>query len=158
MLGQDIFQKILSHKVYICTYSIQGDAIRLRSGIMQCDVMRCGPLEVIFQHVASVVAPPPPLSASIHPRVSIERAGLRHSWYSSIFCTGRGADKRCRTVRTKVRVRSGGSARHNASQWGWTWLRLATILGQWTRTLRWDNGVQPARDTQIQLFPGSSPM
>ena len=80
---------------------------------------------------------------------------LRH-----IFCTGwgRGADKRCRTVRTKVRVRSGGSARHNASQWGWTWLRLATILGQWTRTLRWDNGVQPARDTQIQLFPGSSPM
>ena len=55
---------------------------------MQCDVMRCDPLEVIFQHVASVVAPPRPLSASIHPRVSIERAGLHQQCCAIYFAPG----------------------------------------------------------------------
>ena len=107
--------------------------------VMQCNVVR--PLRSYFPTHCLHGGRPLPLSGSIHPRVSIERAGLRPN---QIFCSRmvRGADKRCRTVRTKVRVRSGGSARHSGSQWRWTGVRLATILGHWSRTLRSDNGVQ----------------
>ena len=112
---------------------------------MRCNAIWCGPLEVIFQHIASMVGdlfhcPGLFTRECLLREQDCTTAGALHQ----IFCTRmvRGADKRCRTVRTKVRVRSGGSARHNASQWGWTWLRLATILGHWTWTLKMDNGVQ----------------
>ena len=99
-----------------------------RCNVMQCDAMRCGPLEVIFQHIASMVGD------LFHcPGLFTRECLLREQDCvpHQIFCSRmvRGADKRCRTVRTKVRVRSGGSARHSGSQWRWTGVRLATILG-----------------------------
>ena len=118
---------------------IQGDSMWCNA--MQCNAMWCGPLEVIFQHIASMVGD------LFHcPGLFTRECLLREQDCVShqIFCSRmvRGADKRCRTVRTKVRVRSGGSARHSGSQWRWTGVRLATILGHWSRTLRSDNGVQ----------------
>ena len=125
--------------------------------------MRCGPLEVIFQHVASAVARPlvivrlySPASVYWESRIAPLREQCTRYFAPAGWRGGRGTDKRCRTVPgTKVRVRSGGSALahcvNNGGGPGSDWRQSSdtedsdTKMGQWC----------PARDTQIQLFPGS---
>ena len=118
------------HKIAIWYHAMRCDAVRPLRSYFPTRCIRGGPTSAIVR----IYSP-----ASVYWESRIAPAVVRH-----IFCTGwgRGADKRCRTVRTKVRVRSGGSARHSGSQWRWTGVRLATILGHWSRTLRSDNGVQ----------------